>query len=166
MLTKLPAGDPDRRDLEQVSRFARLAVENLDLAKPVLSTVGSPVQVKRTVLKGRVVPLDAFAVSVTIAISLLFVTVLLAAGMLALEREEHAFTRLVRGLVSRTGLVVEKVGLSALCAFAVTLAMTLGIGRVRGLALGALRVVAAGSGGRRARPSVRSASRSARSPGR
>ena len=48
----------------------------------------------------------------------MFVTVLLAAGMLALEREEHAFGRLVRGLVSRLGLLVEKIGLAALCAFA------------------------------------------------
>jgi ABC-type transport system involved in cytochrome c biogenesis permease component len=44
--------------------------------------------------------------------------------MLALEREEHAFTRLVRGLVSRTALVGEKVVLAALCGFAVTLLMT------------------------------------------
>ena len=32
--------------------------------------------------------------------------------MLALEREENAFGRLVRGLVSRTGLLVEKIGLA------------------------------------------------------
>jgi ABC-2 type transport system permease protein len=127
-LTRLPRGDPDRRNLEQVSRFSKLAVDNLDLAQPVLRTVGSPVQVKRTVLKGRATPLDAFAVSVAVAISLLFVTVLLGAGMLALEREEHTFTRLARGLVSRTGLIVEKVGLSALCALGVTLVMTMGIG--------------------------------------
>ena len=48
-------------------------------------------------------------------------TLLLAAGMLALEREENAFGRLVRGLVSRLELVVEKVGLAALCAFVVCL---------------------------------------------
>ena len=44
------------------------------------------------------------------SISLMFVTLLLAAGVLALEREENTFLRLVRGLVSRTGLLVEKVG--------------------------------------------------------
>ena len=57
-----------------------------------------------------------FGVEVAVVISLMFVTLLLAAGMLALEREEHAFGRLVRGLVSRTGLLVEKIGLAALCA--------------------------------------------------
>jgi ABC-type multidrug transport system permease subunit len=57
----------------------------------------------------------------------MLVCVLLAAGMLALEREEHAFARLVRGLVSRTGLLVEKVVLSAGCAAAVTFLMTAGV---------------------------------------
>jgi ABC-2 type transport system permease protein len=59
--------------------------------------------------------------------SLMLVCVLLAAGMLALEREEHAFARLVRGLVSRTGLIAEKVVLSALCAAAVTFLMAAGV---------------------------------------
>jgi ABC-2 type transport system permease protein len=57
----------------------------------------------------------------------MFITLLLAAGMLALEREEHAFGRLVRGMVSRTSLLAEKIGLAALCAFVVTLAMLCGL---------------------------------------
>ena len=48
--------------------------------------------------------------------------------MLALEREEHAFGRLVRGLVSRTALVAEKVVLAALCAFALGVALVAGLG--------------------------------------
>jgi ABC-2 type transport system permease protein len=48
--------------------------------------------------------------------------------MLALEREENAFTRLARGLVSRFGLVTEKISLAALCATVVALAMLIGIG--------------------------------------
>jgi hypothetical protein len=43
--------------------------------------------------------------------------------MLALEREEHAFGRLVRGLVSRTGLLAEKIGLAGLCAWALAAVM-------------------------------------------
>jgi ABC-2 type transport system permease protein len=53
----------------------------------------------------------------------MFVTLLLAAGMLALEREEHAFGRLVRGLVSRSGLLAEKIGLAGLCAWALAAVM-------------------------------------------
>ena len=48
-------------------------------------------------------PLDTFAVAVAAAVTLLFVTVLLVSGSLALEREENTFTRLTRGLVSRDG---------------------------------------------------------------
>jgi ABC-type multidrug transport system permease subunit len=62
-----------------------------------------------------------------VTVSLMFVTVLLAAGMLALEREEHAFGRLVRGLVTRTGVLAEKVLLSALCAFALAVLLVAGL---------------------------------------
>jgi ABC-2 type transport system permease protein len=57
----------------------------------------------------------------------MFVTLLLAAGTLALEREENAFARLVRGLVSRTGLLVEKGLLAAGSAFVVALVMLAGL---------------------------------------
>ncbi len=70
---------------------------------------------------------DSFAIAVSVTVSLMFVCVLLAAGMLALEREEHAFGRLVRGLVSRLALVGEKVVLAALCAFALGVVMVLGL---------------------------------------
>ena len=123
---ELPADSPDRAALEQVARFARLAAENLDVSGPILASIGSPVRVEQTVVEGSRTPLDAFAVAVAVALSLMFVTVLLAAGLLALEREEQAFGRLVRGLVSRTALLAEKVVLSGLCAVAVTLAMLFG----------------------------------------
>ncbi|MBI5104441.1 MAG: ABC transporter permease [Solirubrobacterales bacterium] len=120
-------GSPERQALERVSKFAQLAIDNLDLSDDVLDAVGEPVVVKRTVVEGRRTPLDAFAVAVAVTLSLMLVTVLLAAGMLALEREEHAFARLVRGLVSKTGLVAEKVVLAAVCALAATLLMTAGV---------------------------------------
>jgi ABC-2 family transporter protein len=148
--TQLPANSPLRGDLAQVAQFAKLAIDNLKLSGGVLKSVGTPIQVDQTIVKGGHTPLDAFAVAIAVSISLMFVTLLLAAGVLALEREENAFLRLVRGLVSRTGLLVEKVGLAALCAVAVSLIMLAGIslfvtlswGRfplwVLGLALGAL----------------------------
>jgi ABC-2 type transport system permease protein len=123
----LPAGSEDRRELERVARFADLAVENLDLSDEILASISEPVQVDQTVLNGSRTPLDAYAVAIAVAISLMFVTVLLAAGMLALEREEHAFGRLVRGLVSRTALVAEKVVLAALCAFVLSTLLVSGL---------------------------------------
>jgi len=130
---RLPEDDPGRVALEQVSRFARLAAENLDVSKPILASIGSPVHVKQTVIDGSRTPLNSFAVAVAVAVSLMFVTLLLASGLLALEREEHAFARLVRGLVTRTQLLTAKIGLAALCSLAVTLLMLCGLAIFVGL---------------------------------
>ncbi|HWT95303.1 MAG TPA: ABC transporter permease [Solirubrobacteraceae bacterium] len=124
---RFPEGTEQRRELDAVQRFAQLAVENLDLSDAILASIAEPVTVKQTVLRGSRTPLDAYAVAVAVAISLMFVCVLLAAGMLALEREEHAFGRLVRGLVSRTTLLAEKVALSALCSFALGALLVAGL---------------------------------------
>ncbi len=119
----LPEDSSSRVALQQVSRFARLAAENLDVSKPILASISNPVVVKEKAIAGSSASLDVFGVEVAVVISLMFVTLLLAAGMLALEREEHAFGRLVRGLVSRTGLLVEKIGLAGLCAWALAAVM-------------------------------------------
>jgi ABC-2 type transport system permease protein len=127
-LTTMPRAAPNRPALKQVSDFAGLAIDNLNISNDVLGTVSRPVVIERKTLRGKRTPLDSFAVAISATISLMFVTILLAAGMLALEREENAFTRLVRGLVTRLGLLVEKIGLAAVCAFGVALAMLVGIG--------------------------------------
>ena len=112
--------DPgQKRALGPVIEFASIARQNLDLAGPLLQSVGNPIAVKTTIVKGGSTPLGAFAAAVAVAVTLMLVTVLLAAGSLALEREENAFRRLVRGLVSKTGLLVEKVGLATACAMVV-----------------------------------------------
>ena len=54
-------------------------------------------------VNGAAPPLEIFAIAVAATITLVFVTVLLVAGSLALEREENAFPRLTRGLVSKSG---------------------------------------------------------------
>ena len=140
-------------------------------------------QVKETAIEGSDTSLDVFGVEVAVVISLMFVTLLLAAGMLALEREEHAFGRLVRGLVSRTGLLAEKIGLAGLCAWAlaaVMLAVLVGVprprlepdarlagragvrgGRVRGARRGDRRADARGPGRVAARVHARAADRGA-----
>jgi ABC-2 type transport system permease protein len=124
----LPRGSPARAQIDQVIRFARLARENLGLSDDVLSSVSSPLRVKQTQLDGGATPLSSFAVAIAAAVSLMFITLLLAAGALALEREENAFLRLVRGLVSRTALLMEKAGLAAVCSTGVVLLMLCGLG--------------------------------------
>jgi ABC-type multidrug transport system permease subunit len=117
----------DRADLQKVEAFAAFAAQNLRLSKNVLSTVGQPIQVRSVLLHGRRTPLDTFAVVVAVTISLMFVCMLLAAGGVALEREEHALTRLVRGLVSRETLLAEKSSLAAACGFVVAFALLAGV---------------------------------------
>ncbi|MEA2126866.1 MAG: type transport system permease protein [Solirubrobacteraceae bacterium] len=123
VIDSLPRDDPQRAALDQVSRFAKLASDNLDVSKPILASIGQPVRIKQTIVNGKSASLDSLVAPLTVTLALTFVTLLLAAGMLALEREENAFGRLVRGLVSRLSLVVEKVGLAALCSFVVCLLM-------------------------------------------
>ena len=103
--------------------FADLAIQGLAFAKPVLGTIGTPLTVNETQLDGRTTPTDAYAAAIAVIVSLMFVTMLLAAGMLALERTENAYPRLVRGLVTPGRLLSEKVVLAAGCATAVTLVM-------------------------------------------
>jgi ABC-2 type transport system permease protein len=125
---KLSKGDAKLTNrIKPVQHFAALGVANVDRFKDVLRTVERPVAVTQTVLSGRRTPLDTFAVALAVAVSLMFVCVLLASGLLALEREENTFSRLARGLVPGWLLLVGKVLLAAICSFAVTFVMLLGI---------------------------------------
>ncbi|MBA2504937.1 MAG: ABC transporter permease [Thermoleophilaceae bacterium] len=135
---ELPEDSPARPEIERVIQFAGLADFGLDLFPPekVLAAVGEPIQPKLTEVEGGRTPLDAFAVAIAVTVSLMFVTLLLAAGTLAAEREENAFLRLVRGLVSKTGLLVEKIGLAAFCSLVVTLLMMCGLALFVGLDFG------------------------------
>ena len=114
---------PQRRVVDQVIRFAELARENLSFADELLGSVAEPIAVQKEVVSGDVPPLDTFAISVAIAITLMFVTVLLVAGSLALEREENTFARLTRGLVSRSALLAEKIALGTACSIVVALVL-------------------------------------------
>jgi ABC-type multidrug transport system permease subunit len=123
----LPPGSPGAKSLGDVIRFADLASENLDFALPLLGAVASPITVDKEVVAGDAPSLDAFAISVAATVTLMFVTVLLVAGSLALEREENAYPRLTRGLVSPGGLLGEKVLLGVVASIAVTLLMLAGL---------------------------------------
>jgi len=122
----LPAGR-GRRELERVEAFATFAKQSISETGKVLSTIGQPLKIRTVLLHGRRTPLDTFAVAVAVAISLMFVCVLQAAGGLALEREENALERLLRGLVRARDVIAEKTILAAGCAFAVAFAMLAGI---------------------------------------
>ena len=125
---QLPADSPDLDELDSVIRFSHLAAENLGAAGDLLSSVSQPIKVDKEVVSGDTPSLDTFAIAVAATITLMFVTVLLVAGSLALEREENAFARLTRGLVSKSALLGEKVLLGVVVAVVVTLLMLAGLG--------------------------------------
>jgi ABC-type multidrug transport system permease subunit len=125
---ELPPGSAQREELARVISFGQLARENLAFSDDVLGVVGEPIRVNAKALEGGSTSLNAFAVALAAAVSLMFITLLLAAGLLAVEREENAFARLVRGLVSHTALLAEKAALAALCSTAVCLLMLAGLG--------------------------------------
>ncbi len=126
----------DRRQLERIAGFADFAAQNLGVSEQVLNTVSQPVQVHQTLVHGRRTPLDTYAVVVAVSISLMFICVLLAAGGIALEREEHVLARLIRGrpaLVSRELLLAEKLLLAAACSFVAAFAMLAAVSAFVGL---------------------------------
>jgi ABC-2 type transport system permease protein len=123
-----PALPPSLRgSLDQVIRFATLTRDNLDVAAPLIARLTQPIAVDKQVVSASTPPLDVFAIAVAATLTLTFVTLLLVAGSLALEREENAFPRLTRGLVSRRALLGEKVGLGMAVGLVVTLLMLAGL---------------------------------------
>ncbi len=125
---QLPKDSPDLDDLDRVIEFSRVAADNLGAAGQLLGSVQQPIKVDTEVVNGGTPSLDSFAIAVAATITLMFVTVLLVAGSLALEREENAFARLTRGLVSKTALLGEKIVLGVVVSLAVTLLMLAGLG--------------------------------------
>jgi hypothetical protein len=116
-----------RLSLRQVTEFADEARENLDIAGPLIERLAQPIQVDRVAVGGSSPPLEIFAIAVAATLTLAFVTVLLVAGSLALEREENAFLRLTRGLVSNEALLAEKILLGVGVGLVVTLLMLAGL---------------------------------------
>jgi ABC-type transport system involved in cytochrome c biogenesis permease component len=116
-----------RGELDRVIRFATLARDNLDVASPLIDRLAQPIAVEKQSVSAPTPPLDTFAVAVAATLTLTFVTLLLVAGSLALEREEGTFARLTAGLVSGWALLVEKIGLGIVVGLVVTLLMLAGV---------------------------------------
>jgi ABC-type transport system involved in cytochrome c biogenesis permease component len=127
VLAQIPASSKLHAEIAQVAAFARIAVQNLGSAKSVIGAVAAPIVLRSRSVTGRRTPLDDYGVAVAVAVSLMFVGLLLASGMLALEREENTLERLRRGLVAPSALLAEKALLGAICAAPVGFAMLAGI---------------------------------------
>ena len=116
-----------RAELDRAIRFTVLSRDNLDVAAPLIDRLAQPIEIDKQSVSAPAPPLDVFAVAVAATLTLTFVTLLLVAGSLALEREENTFARLTGGLVSRSALLVEKIGLGMAIGLGVTLLMLIGV---------------------------------------
>ena len=140
-----------RAELDRVIRFATLARDNLDVAAPLIDRLAQPIAVHKQSVSAPTPPLEIFAIAVAATLTLTFVTLLLVAGSLALEREENTFPRLTGGLLSSTGLLAEKIGLGIVVGLVVTLLMLAGVQLFAGLewsriGLWLLAILAGGAG--------------------
>jgi len=120
-------GPAERAKLESAIKFAGLATDNLDLAGPILTAIAEPIQANKAEVGDEAPSLNTFAIAVTATFALMFVTVLLVAGSLALEKEENAFTRLTAGLVSRGQILAGKLGLGTIVGLTVVVILLAGL---------------------------------------
>lgn len=113
--------------LEQLLRSVTLAKRGLNYSDQLLNRVGEPIKLRNKPI-GRGGSLPAYAIAVAVSVSLMFVALLLGAGMLAYEQEDRMLSRLMRGLASARQIVTEKTLVAGLCAFVMGAIMLAGFG--------------------------------------
>ncbi len=116
-----------RQELEDFAQLSEGAKQGANFAKSLLKRVGQPIKLENTPI-GTNSSLSSLAVAVAVAVSAMFVALLLGAGMLAYEQEDQMLTRLLRGLASRGIIVTEKTLLAGLCALVVGTVMVVAFG--------------------------------------
>jgi ABC-type multidrug transport system permease subunit len=124
LLRQLPRGPR----LDRIRGFvgdARLALAQTGNA---LHATANPIELVRAPDRGRTWALSAQVQAYALALTISFLTLVLAAGSLAAERDENVVGRLARGLVGLGELVSAKVVLAAVVSFAVGLAIALAFG--------------------------------------
>ena len=121
---------PPSDRLTEIKNFIGIAGLALDQTDEALRATANPIELVRTEERGRSAALSAQVQAYGLAITITFLALVLAAGALAAEREENVLGRLVRGPVSRTGIVVAKVLLAAVVATALGLALALAFGLI------------------------------------
>ena len=124
----MPPDSPADVTLGRVDNFARQATLALGQARASLEATAHPILLERRDEGDR--SLGGTLLGLALAVSLAVACPLLAAGALALEREEQVLGRLRRGLAGPGALVGAKVAFSALAALALgaALAIALAVG--------------------------------------
>jgi len=113
------------RKLEDFIHDARLALANTGDA---LKATANPIEPVYASTRGRTWVLSANVQAYALALTIPFLTLMLAAGSLAAERDENVIGRLARGLVGLGHLVWAKVALAAALALVLGMAIAIAFG--------------------------------------
>jgi ABC-type multidrug transport system permease subunit len=124
----LPSDSPARAQLDSVTAFAVQASAALGLAHQALAATAHPIGLVQRSTRGRSYLLGSQVQSYGLAISLAFVTLLLGAAVLTLERDENVLARLLRSGAGPALLLAEKIALCAIVGCALGLLLALGFG--------------------------------------
>jgi len=124
LLDRLPPS-PTRDRIAHFVHDARLALAQTDDA---MRATAHPIQLVEVPQRGRTWVLSAQVQAYTLALTIAFLTLILAAGALAAERDENVIGRLARGLVGLGQLVGAKIVLAALVALGLGAAIAIAFG--------------------------------------
>ena len=124
VLARMPQS-AEVRNLEDFIHDARLALANTGDA---LKATAHPIELVRAHDRGRTWVLSANVQAYALALTITFLTLMLAAGSLAAERDENVIGRLARGLVGLGHLVWAKVALAAALALVLGMAIAVAFG--------------------------------------
>lgn len=127
---KVLAGMPQTKEVKNLEDFihdARLALANTGDA---LAATAHPIEIDRSRDRGRSWVLSANVQAYALALTITFLTLMLAAGSLAAERDENVIGRLARGLVGLGHIVWAKIALAAALALVLGLAIAVAFGLI------------------------------------
>jgi ABC-2 type transport system permease protein len=129
---------PRSERVDAMRAFVHTARGALAQTGRAAAAMAHPIGLEEPPRRGRTWVLSAQVQANGIGLTITFLALLLAAGSIAAERDENVLGRLTRGLVTRTQLVLAKVGLSAAvavglgAALAVVFGIVIEIGNVVG----------------------------------
>jgi ABC-2 type transport system permease protein len=119
-----------RAEAEDLANFVRQAQLALAATDESLRATANPIELVQEESGGRALILSADAQAYALALTLAFVTLLVAAAAIASERDENVFGRLTRGLVKLGELVAEKIVFVAVVGAAIGLVLAVVFGLV------------------------------------
>jgi ABC-type Na+ efflux pump permease subunit len=121
-------GLPQNARVRKIERFVHTARVALADTGEALRATASPIVLREVPRHGRTAVLSAQVQSYALGLTVAFLSLVLAAGALASERDENVLGRLARGLVSPAQLVAAKVALAALVGLLLGLGVAVAFG--------------------------------------